>query len=125
MAQVKVYNDNKYVFKDEFKGKTYIIPPGGFIEMEFYDAHEFKAKYYPITRNGDNQPTPETRKMIRIDAGMNAAPAIQDTAFNCVACAFKGTDAKELEYHSKNKHAEQRLVDEMAEKEISVKKKAG
>ena|SRR3990167_1250307 len=42
---------------EKFKGQTLSIPKGGFIEMEYFDAIEFKSQGYPMAVvNGVHRP---------------------------------------------------------------------
>jgi hypothetical protein len=123
MPKVKVWNLNQYPYKETFKGDEIVIPPQSFIEMEYYDAHEFRGSYSPIKRDHDNQPLPQSFKMIRIEEG-DAVPAIEDTKNQCVACKYKASDEKDLMSHIKETHAHQAAVDKEAEAEIEKRKSA-
>ena len=124
MAQVKVWNDNTHDYKEKFKDNEIVIPAKGFVEMEYYDAHEFKGAFKGIERDGDNQPMPRSYKMIRVED-----PAIEIDAKiesnTCAACKFRGASPKSLLEHILANHADQAAVDEDAEKELKSKKKAG
>lgn len=48
MALSKVWNRNKYEHREKFKGDEIVIPPGGYIEMEFEDAIQFKGQWTPM-----------------------------------------------------------------------------
>jgi hypothetical protein len=71
MPRARVYNDNTHpkapaVFEQEFRGTTWRIPKGEFIEADYVEAVEFKGQYYtPIVKNLAHQP--EGFKMIRVE----------------------------------------------------------
>ena len=70
--QVKVWNDNVHVFKQDYKGEKIEIAAKSFIWMEPDQAHDFKCSFAPIVADADGNPTPETFKMIRIEAPKTA-----------------------------------------------------
>lgn len=125
MAQVKVWNDNDHVYTDTFKDSPVSIPAHGFVEMEYYDAHEFRGKYKAIERDGDNQPLPTSFKMIRVEEMGSQSPDAKIESNTCVACKFRGSSAKDLHAHILGSHADQLVVDEEAERALKSKKKAG
>lgn len=45
MAKARVWNRNTSDYSEEFKGKNITIPAGKFIEMELFEASDFKGKY--------------------------------------------------------------------------------
>lgn len=126
MAQVKVWNDNVHEYRETFKDREIVIPAHGCIEMEYYDAHEFRGSYRPIKRDADNQPLPTSFKMIRVEEPKTAVDAKVELN-RCVACSFRGDTPKALIQHVLDTHADQATVDEEAEKVLAAKKskKAG
>lgn len=124
MAQVKVWNDNDHDYSEMFKEKKIFIPAHGHIEMEYYDAHQFKGVFCGVKRDADNQPIPQSFKKIRVDEPVTPIDA-KIEAHACPACKFRGVNAKALFDHALEVHSAQVLVDEEAEKEIKSKKKAG
>lgn len=125
MAQVKVWNDNTFDYKDTFKGNEIFIPAKACIEMEYFEAHEFRGAYKSIERDGDNQPLARSFKMIRVEEPAKDAIDVKPELNSCAACKFKGTTPKALLEHILAEHAEQAVVDEEAEKEVAKKKRAG
>lgn len=125
MAKVTIFNDNTHPFTQEFKGETISIKPKESIEMEYYDGYEFFGSYSPIKLDGDGNHLPSSFKMLRIVP--TGAPENQQVEHKCAAagCKFQGTTSKELESHSASAHAGEAIVDELAEKELKLKKKAG
>lgn len=124
MAQVKVWNDNDFDYKETFKDNEVKIPAHSFIEMEYYDAHEFKGTFKAIQRDGDNQPLPQSYKKIRVEEAKVEVDAKIELN-TCAACKFRGASPKTLLEHILAEHADQAVVDEEAEKEVAKKKKAG
>ena len=124
MAQVKVWNDNDYDYKEKFKDKDIFIPAKQFVEMEYYEAHEFKGAFKAIQRDGDNQPMPQSFKKIRVEEAQAADVDAKIESNKCVACAYRGGSAKDLFDHTLAIHAEQFATDEVAETANKSKKKA-
>lgn len=103
MTMAKVWNDNTYPFKQEFKGETIEIPPKSFIEMEYSEAMSFKSKPSPIVKDGMGQTVPATWKMIRVEG----AP-IQETvvAYRCHADGSLHPSREAMEAHAKQYEAQ-------------------
>lgn len=121
--QVKVWNDNTIKWEETFKDAKIIIPAKGSIEMEFYEAHEFKGQYFPPTMRGDGTQDPKTFKMIRIEV----PPQTEDEdegmeLFSCHSCRKVFTTEALLTKHSESEHSHQMVVDPAAEKEAKQKK---
>ena len=121
--QVKVWNDNDHDYKETFKEQEIKIPAKGFVEMEYYDAHEFRGKYKSIERDADNQPMPRSYKMIRVEEPPAADIDAKIETNVCGACKFRGGSPKDLLEHILAKHADQMNVDDEAEKAIKSRKK--
>lgn len=126
MAKCKVWNDNpKTDWKESFKGEMLTIPSGKFIEMEFYEAHEFKGQYSPIRILGDETQDPRSYKMIRVEKIIEEQGEIEvQEIFPCNLCKKKFDSEASLEKHSQSSHADRVIVDELAE-EAMPKKKMG
>lgn len=120
MANVKVWNLNVHPFKQVFKGDLIEIPAQGHIEMEFYEAHEFKGTYSPRLLDGDGNPDPRGYKMIRITEG-NEPPPESSLGFDCMSCKQKFATDVALLAHIESEHAHQKNHDEQAEAEIKKK----
>ena len=124
MANVKVWNDNKYDFKSMFKGEPIHIKAGEFKIMEFYEAHEFKGDYHPIQLDANNQPLPESFKMIRIEKEGEESTHEAETMHYCMSCKHKSPSPEELEAHIKVRHADQaRVVIDEVDQEMKKKGK--
>lgn len=127
--KVKVYNDNAQVpkWKETFKGEELIIEYGKPIEMDFFDAHEFKGQFFPMRLLGDDKTQdPRTMKMIRVEAvDLNALnKEVEKTmGFTCNACKKSYANVKLLTKHSELEHAELVVVDEEIEAEIKLEHK--
>ena len=76
MAQVKVWNDNVYDFKQEVKGVQIEIPANGFIEMDYEEAIDFKGMYSPLPPADFSGDHALYYKMIRVE--QPAAPVFRD-----------------------------------------------
>lgn len=104
MAQVKVFNDNKYVFKQKFMDEDIVIEPGKFILMDESKAIRFRGTYSPIELDGNGQPMPTSYKMIRLEE-ISKETKLEEK-FQCMACSKddfqtqKALDAHIDEAHS-------------------------
>lgn len=76
MAIVKVWNDHTLEHVEKFKNEVKRIPPGGYIEMDYIDAIEFKGQYFGMRMLGPNHPDPKTFKMIRVEEP--SAPVVKE-----------------------------------------------
>lgn len=121
MPNVKVYNDNVHPYKEQFRDREILIPPGGFIEMEEGDAHEFKCTYNQPFRGGDNQMDPRSFKMIRIEAigEKSVSPKADENV--CMQCSYKAASKKDLDEHIDANHLDQLEDQALAEKRRSKK----
>lgn len=117
---VRVWNDNVFPFRQMFRDKEIFIGPKKFIEMEWTEAHEFKSAFSPIVRDGDGQPTPESYKMIRVEATDKSAhrEAAAPSEFTCQACGLKFVNKKELDDHIDATH-----IEELADKKEADKRR--
>lgn len=116
------------VLKELFKGNPIEILPGKCIEMEFYEAHEFKGQYHPqpLDNNGMMMNDPRYSKILRIEpitaAGKQESPKVD--AHVCMSCKHSSPSPEELEAHIKVRHPNaDRLV--LPEVEETLKNKGG
>lgn len=121
MAQVEVFNDNKYTHKEMFKGREITIPAGGVVVMEEDDAIDFKGQFSEIRVDGTGKQDPRSFKMIRIGKVVDAAEAKsaiakQDLELTCQKCGYVALTKKMLEEHIDTNHLEDLEDQEMAEK---------
>lgn len=63
----KITNKNSYPYKEKFKGKNIEIPPGGSIEMEYYEGVEFMGTMCPVERDAGGTPKPTSYKQLVIE----------------------------------------------------------
>jgi hypothetical protein len=100
---VKVWNRNTHPFKQKFRGNMIEIPAGGFIEMDFYDAHSFKSKGSPIEKDGQGRFKPESFKKIEVEGRPNFSE--QAVVYKCQADgSFHATEEAMIQ-HSKQYEA--------------------
>lgn len=125
--QVKVWNDNKYPFKQRYQDRDINIAPGKFVMMEHDDAHQFLCMFHPIKMNADGRPDEQTRKALRIDTGHNPLPPAKAPEHICHCCGYKAPSATSLDAHVKELHIEQLADDEerdnQREQKIASKRK--
>lgn len=124
----RVWNDNPHTdWKELFKGEWVNIPKGKCIEMEFYEAHEFKGQYSPIKLRSDETQDPASFKMIRVEKITDLEDGeieVQAETFPCNLCkkVFDSDDA--LLKHTAKAHPDvENVRDEVAEE--SIKKRPG
>lgn len=122
----KVWNDNPHTdWKEMFKGDLVTIPSGKSIDMEFYDAHEFKGQYSPIKLKPDETQDPKSFKMIRVEKiveNKEAGELEVQNVFPCNLCKKVFDSEETLVTHSEKMHADQIVVDEEAEQSAPKKK---
>jgi hypothetical protein len=115
--QVKVWNDNKYPHVEKFKGDTIRIPAGGYVEMDLYDATDFRGQYTPIVKGADEQPMPQSYKIIRIERPSDAKVEAS-SSFQCQACGKSYESQKVLDAHTDENH-----LDQLAEPDVAQKRR--
>lgn len=116
MSTVRVYNDNIYEHRENFRGKEIIIPSKGFVEMNKDDAVLFKSQFTPIVRGRGGVDDPKGFKMLRIEFTPEVVKDIvaeQEEALSCQACDFKAQSKAGLAAHIRAKHAHQ-MIDQDA-----------
>jgi hypothetical protein len=64
--QVRVWNTNRYPFKQKWKDSIITIPAGKYIEMERSEAVEFKSSFYPVELDYNGDPKPQSYNRIEI-----------------------------------------------------------
>ena len=101
---VKLWNDNKFSFEQEFKGEKIRIEAGGYVEMDYDDAVQFKSMYSPPQYDGGGNQLPESYKMIRVDGH---APHVLQESHVCTCCGDKFATAAELTSHVDKNHLDQ------------------
>lgn len=118
---VKVWNDNKLPFKQEFKDALIEIPAGKFIEMQWDEAIEFKSLYYPPAFRGDGTQKPESYKMIRIDGKPPHLAGEQVSERVCGSCGDKFANDHDLDAHIDRHHLDELEDQNVAEKRRKAK----
>jgi hypothetical protein len=106
--KAKVWNDNKWVYTEKFNGDQITIPAGGYIEMEYMEAVQFKGTMNSIIRDADGAPKAESFKMIRVEpmGDLNKEAKSQVSELVCQACTYKAVDQVDLAKHILENHAE-------------------
>lgn len=123
--RVKVWNDNPHTdWTEMFKGEKISIPSGKCIEMEFFEATEFKGQFSPIRIKGDETQDPKSFKMIRVEK-INQEDGeldIRHDISQCNLCKKSFNSEAALLKHSEAQHADQMVVDNLAEASIPKRK---
>lgn len=124
MALVRVYNDNVYPYDEVFKGDKIHIPSKKFIEMDEFEAIQFRGTFKAPVLDADGNHTAAGFKMIRLEKITGEAPAAPKVdELQCLACKYKATTKEDFNEHVKT-HSAQMLIDEEAEEAIKMKRKA-
>lgn len=123
---VKVWNDNTYPYAEKFRGDQINIAPKGYIEMEFYDAHQFLGQMPPnIEVDAAGQQLPKSYKMLRIEQD-GQAPVIKK--FVCMINGMEFQTQKALDEYIRINHMDS-IVDEESKEEFkkdkSIKRSPG
>lgn len=121
MAMAKVFNDNKYPYKENFKGQIIEIPPGGFVEMDYEDAVQFKSAFPNILMpdfDGAGNQKPQTFKMIRVDGGIDTG----EEKFICQECGDHLANREALEQHIDKNHLDQLMDQDVANERRKTKR---
>jgi len=125
MPKVKVWNLNTHPYQETFKGDLIKIEAGGFVEMEYDEAIQFKGTFKPPVKDADGNDQPEGYKMIKVDPPGGAAVVPVVTEHVCTLCKEKFQTEKSLILHASSEHKDQIHVDEAIEAEIQQKRKPG
>jgi len=93
MASVKIWNDNKYVYRNTFRGDPIVIPAGGFIEAEEQDAVLILGKLPNLIPDADGGYKPESYQMLRVEKPKVVAAMTSSAAdLICNQCGEKSID---------------------------------
>lgn len=95
--KVKVWNDNVYDFKQEWRGEKIFIPAGQWVEMEDDFAHNFLCAYHPIEVDAGGNQKPQSFKRLRIEG---KAIRVNDHKLTCQACGYMAVSKKDLLTHT-------------------------
>lgn len=125
MQKWRVYNVHRdgLTHKEKFRGEEIVIPPGGFVLMDYEDAVLFKGQYYPMQFDGMNQQTPESMKMIKIEADSEDAVVPVKMKFVCQRDGKEFESQAQLDAYTKAQFGDEVFVDEVVEQEIKKSKK--
>ena len=121
--RAKVWNDSDHDWSEVFKGEKLHIPARKFIEMEFYDAHEFKSQYSPIKIKADDTQDEKSYKRIRVEkVAQEDGEVDRQEVFPCNLCKKVFNSEEALIKHSAKEHADDVIVDAMAEESVPKRK---
>lgn len=101
--KVKIWNDNKHVYREKFKGVQIAIEPGAYVTLDEDDAHLFMGSYAPIVTRGDGQPDPRYFKKLRLDRSgveTSAMKAESKSDLTCQKCKYTATSQTDLSEHA-------------------------
>lgn len=121
--KVKVWNDNTYDYKEEFREQKIAIPAKGYVVMEADEAHMFRSSFCPIIVDHDGKPDPKGYKIIRLEPIGDAEETMEaKPSLDCIVCKYKAASDTDLKEHLTT-HESQSLVDEEAEAALKERKK--
>lgn len=126
MEQVRVYNDNTFEHREQFKGQNIVIAPGKFVEMDRGEAVLFKGQFFQPRFLADGVQDPRSFKRIRLEAiveekgkGKGKKAKKSDAPEHvCQACGFEAVSAAGLKVHIAKNHVGD-MLDEDAREELS------
>lgn len=121
--QVRVYNDNKIDHVENFKGQSFNIPAGGYIEMEREDAVLFRGQFFPPKFNKSGIQEIESMKMIRIqpiveqaeESKLEKKEQSKKTELVCMKCGFEAKSKAGLSAHIRSNHTASMVDDDAKE----------
>jgi hypothetical protein len=120
--RAKVYNDSPWPHTETFKGDKVTVPANGSIEMEFFDAHEFKGQFYPPLVDADGGQQEKSFKRIRVMPIVEGEAALSPEKPRCQACKYEATSKQDLEDHIDANHLDQLEDPEVAQERRKSKK---
>lgn len=125
--QVKVWNDNIYEYKENFRDSLIVIPSKQFIMMDHDEAQTFRSTFNGFMKDVDGAPDPKGFKKIRIEVP-NGGKFLSDknkiNELKCIVCGYLASSKEDLLEHINANHENERLKDEEAEKFVTEKKEA-
>lgn len=119
---VKVWNDNIHDLDETFKGDKILIPAGKYIEMDPYEANDFKGQYKQRVLDASGLQDPKSFKMVRIEKSNHLAP-VAPMLHKCQVCGIGYESEKVLGAHADEAHADvARLEIPYVDEELKAKK---
>lgn len=94
MAKVKVWNDNVHPHREKYQDEWIDIPAGGYIELDWEDAIQFKGQFTGIKLLGDDTPDPRGFKMIRVEKP--SEPVFKENPLVCHANGERAVTQEDL-----------------------------
>lgn len=113
MAMAKVWNDNVIDHVESFKGKKYIIPSKGFIEMDAEEAILFRGQFFAPKFDKGGIQTVESKKRIRVETKEDVREKAPQHV--CMKCGHEAPSAASLNRHIKANHVDAMIDDEARE----------
>ena len=127
MGLAKVWNENKYPYREKFEGKDVEIEPGGYVIMNDKEAIRFKGTYAPPRVDGMGRPDPLYFKMLRLEEHNPAnEPVVHVEPSKKFICQKDGQEfdsLEELEAYEQKNYLDDLLDQELADEIRKGKKK--
>lgn len=108
--EVKVWNDNTYVYQEKFLDRTIVIEPNQYVVMEQDEAIQFLGAMPPqgIMADADGRPDPRGYKKLRI-ASMTEVEKLKSKGINadglvCHRCKYVASGQSDLDEHVMANH---------------------
>jgi len=118
MPQVRVYNDNKYPYREKFMDRDIEIDAHQYILMDESEAIKFRGSFVAPTKKADGTFEPMSFKMIRL------APHTQETVVKEAekfVCQFDGTEHPTKE--ALEKYIDENHLDKLSDQEFAKERK--
>lgn len=128
MASVKVWNDNRFPYREKFKGKEVTIPAHSSVDMEDDEAVLFLGTMGRMEFGADGRQKPESYKNLRIEKNPTRLVADEPVTVKCHACGFTSDSDAVLDDHIAQNHTEQMVHNDLAaamSKVEEIKRKRG
>lgn len=109
--EVKVWNDNVHIYKENFLDKSIVIEPGQFVLMDEDEATRFIGTMPPqgILADADGNPDPRGFKRLRIQKlneveKQMSVKGIKDPNLVCHMCKYVAASVGDLDEHALANH---------------------
>lgn len=122
MGQVRVYNENKYPYKENFKGEWIKIEPGEYVVMDEKKAHMFMGTYAPAKKDPMGQPDPTFFKKLSMKPHDGATATKEVEKFICHADGTEHESKEALEKYIDANHLDKLTDTKVADERKKAKK---
>lgn len=121
MSQVRVYNRNKYPYREIYKGDLITIDAGAYHVMNEKDAEMFLGSYSSAKKTPQGVPDPTTFKMLEIVKELKSGSEKEVPKFICNADGKEFATKEELDAWEYENHLD-KLSDQKVAEDIRKNK---